>query len=46
MPRKAKEVVKVVKAAPVKEEPKPLVCTNCEGSGMVCSVCKAGYDVI
>lgn len=28
------------------EEKKPEVCSNCDDSGKVCSVCHAGLDVV
>ena len=42
---KAKEVIKVAKAPKVTKAPKVEVCTNCDASGLKCSVCGAG-DVV
>ena len=47
MARKVKEALKVVKPTPVEEVKKeePTVCSNCNASGLKCSVCGVGSMV-
>ena len=42
---KVEAVLKVKKTTKV-EEKKVEACSNCGDSGLVCSVCRAGYDVV
>lgn len=42
----ASALIKKVKKTKKEEEKKVETCSNCDDSGLVCSVCRAGYDVV